>query len=565
MFKNEIQKVKINNIEYNNKDLNDQNYENFKKLLKSQKINPENKQHLKYLLSISLKEEKKNFDFQYFVSFLLTYKNEVNIDIFYDYFFHCCELGKLNYITLLLNNHLSINSQNELGETPMHIAIYKKDINLIKLLMEYSPILTLTTYKEKLTCYDYAENSGEEEIKNILNTINNPRKDIKLRLKSFINKIDTKFSICSIESGVKRELLDYCGETYISNSKTDASEIKLINEDESIKINDISNNKNNTSLSRKDFSNKKILNKKMNYSPQKKDNSKQVMDKKENNTNKENKENCNSIKTARKQKRIFSEPDIDDYLYLSDRKEKYQKKRFIFGESHLKKYEFKISPSAFSLPPRDIELNIIENDYLNNKKAKEKNNEEQFNLCFTQINLPKEYTKKFIDNGFDNLGSLILKTKTGMALTNQNLKDIGISIYGHRAKILIHLEEKAGLFPFSLEKGKIYKKMDESNTKNNSLFKFLVSIELEKYKQNFIDNGIYSCELLFTQMLTRQPINENILEEDFNIENQSHRAFLYFKLRNWSKKYEKKLKIQESRKIKYEGSSLNECEECVIY
>ena len=560
MFNNEILKGKINNVEYNNRDMKEQNYENIKKLLKSQKINPENKQHLKYLLSISLKEEKKNFDFQYFVSFLLTYKNEDNIDIFYDYFFHCCELGKLNYITLLLNNHLSINSQNELGETPMHIAISKKNINLIKLLMEYNPILTLKTYKDKLSCYDYAEISGEEEIKNILNAKSNPSKDIDLKLKSFINNIDIKLSVSSLESGVKRELLNYCGETYISNSKTDASEIKTINRDKPIKINGIIKSKNDSSQSRKEFSNKKILRKNMNYYNQKKDNLKQVMNKKE------NKENGNySNKTIRKQKRIFSNLDREDYRYLSYRKEKYQKKRFIFEESHLKKYNFKISPSVFSLPKKNIELNIIESDYINNKKTKEKNNEEQFNLFFTQINLPKEYTKKFIESGFDNLGSLILITKSNIALSNQNLKDMGITVYGHRAKILIHLEEKAGIFPFSLEKGKIYEVIDDITNKNNSLFKFLASINLDQYIQNFIDNGIYSCELLFTQMLTRQPINERILEEDFNIENPNHRAFLYYNLRNWSKKYEKKLKIQEKNKIEYEGSSLNECEVCTIY
>jgi len=557
MLKNEIQDGKVDNIEYNNKEVNDQNYENIKKLLKSQKLYPENKKHLKYLLSISLKEEKKNFDFQYFVSFLLTYKNEDNIDIFYDYFFRCCELGKLNYIDLLLNNHLSINSQNELGETPMHIAISKKDINLIKLLMEYYPILNLKTYKDKLTCFDYAEISGEEEIKNILNKKSNSSKDIKLKVKSIINKIDTKFSKCSIESGVKKELLDYCGETYISNSKTDVSEIKSVNVDEPIKVNNINS------------SNKMIFNKNINYSPQWKDNSQHkvsVLNKKEKNEPKGNKENGKySNKTFHKKKKIFTNPNKDDYRYMSDRKEKYQKKRFIFEESHLKKYNFKISPSAFSFPQKDNELNIIENDYINSKKTKEKNNEEQFNLFFKQINLPKEYTKKFIDNGFDNLCSLILITKSGIALSNKNLKDMAISPYGHRAKILIHLEEKAGLFPYSLEKGKIYKKMDEDNIKNNSLFKYLSSIKLDQYKKNFIENGIYSLELLLTQMLTRQPINENILEEDFNIENPSHRLFLIYNLKNLSKKYGKRLKIQENNQLAYEGSLLNECQECAIF
>jgi ankyrin repeat protein len=206
MLNSESDIEKVNNFE-NSKELNDPNCETIKKLLIQQNLYPDNNKNLKYLLSIILKKEQKNFDFQYLLSFLLTFKTEDNINIFYDYFFQCCELGKINYVTLLLNNHLSINYQNELGETPMHIAITKKDINLMKLLLEYNPVLTIKTYKDNLNCYNYADISGNEEIKNLLYSKINSSKEIKSKLKSFINGIDSKNSMSSIESGAKKNYL----------------------------------------------------------------------------------------------------------------------------------------------------------------------------------------------------------------------------------------------------------------------------------------------------------------------------------------------------------------------
>ena len=567
MLNNEIDIEKDKNIE-NNKELNDPNCETIKKLLKAQNLYPDNNNHLKYLLSITLKKEQNNFDFQYLLSFLLTFKTEDNINIFYDYFFHCCELGKINYITLLLNNHLSVNFQNELGETPMHIAITKKDIKLMKLLMEYNPVLTIKTYKDNMTCYNYADISGKEEIKNILYSKINSSKEIKSKLKSFINGIDTKNSVSSIESGAKKELLEYCGETYKSNTKTDASELKTINEDEPIKINEIINGKENSSSSKQEYSDKKLFIKKGNYSPQKKDNSKYKNSSFTYKAKEENKDNLTySNKTIYKKKKIFSNSDIGEYRYMTEKNQKKQKRQYNLEELNIKKYNFTKSPSAFSLdliePTKNMKLNVIENDNINKKKTKDEDNEEQLNQFFTEINLPKEYTKNFIDNGFDDLGLLLTQTKSGVALSNQNLKDIGISLYGHRAKILIHLEEKAGIFPFLLEKDKIYLTEDECIPGNNSLFKFLANINYAFYEDKFIENGFYSSELLLTLMLTKQPIDENGLEEDFNITKKIHKNIIYNNLKKLSKEYEKKLKNKD--KLEYEAKELKECETCNIY
>ena len=185
---------------------------------------------------------------------------------------------------------------------------------------------------------------------------------------------------------------------------------------------------------------------------------------------------------------------------------------------------------------------------------------------FTEINLPKEYAYKFIENGFDDLNLLIFQTKSSIALSNQNLKDINIESCGERAKILIHLEEKAGLIPYFLEKDKIYVTEKECKEKNiNSLFKFLTSMNLEQYENNFKENGYFTAELLFTQMITRHPLKEDDLKNEFKIEKRGHKLLLYNNLVNGSKEYIKKLRSKGHSNMVYDGASLNSCEPCSIY
>jgi hypothetical protein len=114
--------------------------------------------------------------------------------------------------------------------------------------------------------------------------------------------------------------------------------------------------------------------------------------------------------------------------------------------------------------------------HMSEKKDINKNETELTNF-FWEINLPTEYTFKFIENGFDDLKILIEMTKSGIAMSNQNLRNIGISKAGDRAKILIRLEEKAGIFPVDLEDKVVY----NNNSKHNSLDNFL-----EKYDEYLI-------------------------------------------------------------------------------
>lgn len=111
----------------------EEQYISIKQLLKKKNLNPKKASDLKYLLSLTLRPAIKNFNFEYLIIFLLKYLNCSNKSIFYEFFFHSCEMGKLNNVKILLDNGLSVNCQNNLGQTPLHIAIEKKDIELINL------------------------------------------------------------------------------------------------------------------------------------------------------------------------------------------------------------------------------------------------------------------------------------------------------------------------------------------------------------------------------------------------------------------------------------------------
>ena len=104
-------------------------FTNIISLLKEKNLNPKKTNDLKYLLSLTINPSIKSFNLEYLLLFLLRYLNSENEPIFYENFFQSCEIGKLQNVKILLENGIDINCQNELGETPLHIAVAKNDID----------------------------------------------------------------------------------------------------------------------------------------------------------------------------------------------------------------------------------------------------------------------------------------------------------------------------------------------------------------------------------------------------------------------------------------------------
>jgi len=206
-----------------------------------------------------------------------------------------------------------------------------------------------------------------------------------------------------------------------------------------------------------------------------------------------------------------------------------------------------------------------------------KKKEKELIHFFDEINLPLNYAKKFIENGFDDLNIILNLTKTHISISNQNLKDIGILNASHRAKILIHLEEKAEIIPYHLERNIIYNKSDSNSTNKimgEKMSKFFDEINCEKYLNNFKLNGYFNIELLLTQMFIKQPINSEILKKDFYIDDELCRNRIVNKLEIESRKYMKRLQkrninrnnINENTIITNESNmSHYPCEYCLIF
>ena len=184
----------------------------------------------------------------------------------------------------------------------------------------------------------------------------------------------------------------------------------------------------------------------------------------------------------------------------------------------------------------------------------------------SQINMQKYYDN-FNNNGFEYVNLIIEDFKLGNHLTDVQLKLIGISNPGDRAKILIRFEEKSNLFDFNIPKSVYYLLNTFDKIENDiniiKLNNWLKKIKLEEYLIKFINNGYYSIELLLMQSLSKNPLSDDILKNEFNIEKLGHRTRILNKLNEESKNYFNHLRnskitfhVEENPKI---------CSECFIF
>ena len=521
-----------------------------KKLLKEKNLNPKRSEDLKYLLSLSLlpKMNKFNFNFHSLISLLLKYKTAQNEPIFYDFFFESCELSKINNVKILLDHKFDINRQNELGETPLHIAVAKNDEELVKLIIKHEPRTDLVTNKDNFTVMNYAEICGNNTIIELVGDLN--QKNLKNKIKSevvdLIKKDMMNMNVNNIStfSGFSKnknfdEIQNYNGEkiSTILNDDTNnnISPTSKIPNKMNIKIQNNEKNCNNTitiindSESFDDISPKNI-NKIINY-----DN---------------NNKNINIISSESPKNIYFPSP--------SKKKE---------CTSSIKSSYLQSLKTCHTLS-KEHELSPIYKNY-KTRIPKLFNKKNELIKFISEINLPQRYSEILIENGFDDLAVLTNQMKKGLALSYQNLKDIGINNPGDRAKILIHLEEISQNFDFVLENDVIY-----SNTipqeKTGRLYYFLLKLNLEEYFNNFIENGYNNAELLFIQMASKNPVTEDIIKNDLGIEKIGHLQRIMISLKEESKKYvgslTKKENNDKNKNIIYEENPyLNSCDACSIF
>ena len=537
------------------------NFSGIKELLKEKNLNPKKISDLKYLLSLTINPDlKKNslFKFDCLLLFLLNYLNNDTLSIFTEFLFQSCELGSLSIVQILLENNLDINSRNELGETPLHIAIAKNDIELIKLLMEYEPKTNIGTYKDNLTAVKYAELCGNKNIFKLIKKLheNNIKEEIKNEVRDCINNDIDNIEINSDTKNFE-QIQNFNGEKISIITDSDINSSSLYN--------NFNKNSNNNSIheNNKYFNTQQTIINESDYNE--------------------------DISPIKKNIILFSKNSPNKNLFSLNRQyyKNNSNSNSVFNSNRKNSREIKLFSS--SLKKKSITNNIsINPSYIQslttcnttNKDNKDLYTSLKFSKIFefiTEINLPKEYANYLMDNGFDNLDVLIYQAKHGIALTYENLRDIGIKKPGERIKIMVHLEEISENFNFFFPKN-IF--LDEFNEKNNynSLKIFLDKIGMNKFLNNFLENGIYNSELLYIHMATKQPLTDNILINDLGI-NKKDAKTIIIKLNENSKNYVNKIKIMNKRNIKeirdvsinnrsiiYEENNKNKsCDMCILF
>ena len=533
-----------------------------KKLLKEKNLNPKNSEDLKYLLSLTLlpKMNKYKFNFNFLISLLLNYKTPKNEEIFYDFFFQSCELGKIKNVKILLKHNLDINKQNEFGETPLHIAIAKNDVELVKLIIQHEPRTDLITKKDGLSVINYAEFCGNNSILKIINELvdKNSKKKIKSEIVDFIQKDMVKIddnNLNNLNSNIYNnidfdEIENYEGE-----------KISMILNDDSI----ISNNLNKNINTNKSKKEEKVCNNsntlKINESELYDDISPKNTIKVSNYNTRKSISNPNNINNIKLPPKISNLTEIQIFPSPSKKKENNNLNTNSIKSSYLQSLKTSHTLS------KEHELSPI----YKNKINKILNKKIELTKFISEINLPRKYAEILIENGFDDLNVLINQMKKGLSITYQNLKDIGITNPGDKSKILVHLEEISQNFDFNLEKDIIYSN-NIPEVKSGSLYNFLHGIKLDEYFQLFVDSGFSSAELLFMQMASKNPITEEILKNDIGINKIGHLQRIMISLKEETKKYVEYLrKKSEKSNGKYkpiifeENPYLKSCEACLIF
>ena len=527
------------------------NSSSIKTLLKEKNLNPKEISDLKYLLSLTINPNLQKFSYfnlDCLLLFLLNYLNPTTLSLFTEFLFQSCELGSLSIVQILLDNNLDINSRNELGETPLHIAVAKNDVELIKLLVEYEPKTNIGTYKDNLTAVDYAEICGNKNIFKMIKKLNekNIKEEIQNEIKDCINN-DMDDMDLDGENGENKnfeQIQNFNGE-----------KISIITESD-INSSNLNNNFNKYSNGNSLYESKYI-------------NTQQTIIN-ESDYNEDITPISKNIILFSKGKTNNSNNSITNSTFNSNKK---NRKEIKFFSSSFKK---KSITNNISVNPSYIQS--LTTCHSTNKENKELYNSLKFSKIIefiTEINLPKEYANILIDNGFDNLDVLIYQAKHGIALTYENLRDIGIKKPGERIKILVHLDEISNNFNFYFPK-KIFSDDYEINNGFNTIKNFLEKIGMKKFLNNFIQNGIYNVELLYIQMASKQSLKKDILIDDLDI-NANDAKKIFFKLYENSRNYINKMKILNKRNIKdyqdinnksivYEENNKNKsCDMCILF
>ena len=487
----------------------------------------------------------------------------------------------IKLIKVLLDKGIFIDIQNNDGNTALHLAYYINNLEIIKLLINNNIDFAIKNKKgltaeeidpinniNEIAGYDVNMNFDNDEDENDNNNLClNQNEDINIKSQKIdsSNSGETKYK----SQISKKKLIIKNKENQINNYNDNKEKYKRI----SLKIDD---NNNNNNLILNEFEEKNIINKKRN--------GKSEMKKKIRNiSNIDNtEENIKIIDNNYPMNKEPIEPSQDfdisplennSYNFLDNNEINLSNNNIDNDNNSIQVNEFFDNCKGGN---NSILSNIpIKSDDINKNNQKKKQKKvEKIIKCdnkplydfLMQINLQKYYDN-LNNNGFEYINMIIDDTKLGNYLTDKQLKAIGINIPGDRAKILIRFEEKANMFEFNIPKSVYYMSFNLEQIEDDlnvcRLNGWLRNIRLEQYIRKFILNGYFSLDLLLVQTISKNPLTDEILKDDFGIEKLGHRARILNKLKEESKYYANKLR-DSIINYQREENSKKICSECIL-
>ena len=476
----------------------------------------------------------------------------------------------IKLITTLLEKGISINEKNNDGNTALHFAYYIDNNEIVKLLLNYHINTNIKnnqglTAEEVIPTNDIDKIAGFEVAMNFDDNIYDELKYNSNENNEIYDLNNNKKNIDSSGSGETKY------KSQISKNKIGTKSIKTNNK----KINNYknNNNKNLDNIEAQDDeniitlpfycignSNRKISNiDRIYYESDKffrKESEnfpfyKELIHSNNGNDNtplKNEKNKNNNLSNIIENKNTISENNSNNNSNNNN-----------FENDDIKK-------DNTSLIKNSSKNNILNNNSNINDNNKEINFTNKPLLEFlNQINMQKYYLH-LKNNGLEYINIIIEDTKKGVYITDNQLKMIGINKPGDRAKILIRIQEKANLFEYTVPKSVYhnYNNLEkiEDDPYVNKLYEWLKNIRLEQYLSNFLVNGYCSIDILFFQLLSNQPLTDDILKDELEINKLGHRTRIFNKLKEEFRSYENQLKGSVISFQAQENSKI--CTECII-
>jgi hypothetical protein len=154
--------------------------------------------------------------------------------------------------------------------------------------------------------------------------------------------------------------------------------------------------------------------------------------------------------------------------------------------------------------------------------------------------------EEFIEGGLDDLESMINQMKSPLPINDSMLKSAGISKPGHRVRILMKLEEDAGISTNNFgnvtysayDMGWRCCGSDKKNLTTRLSFpesvitmeNWLKSMRLELLYTKFRNSGYDNLDMIKKQVLSRFPFNDETLKHAVGIDKAGHRFRILSKL-----------------------------------